>query len=763
MLLSASAFLAGTCLLLLSSSIPNTLWLVAAAAAAATMLRFGVLRYAAWIVLGYCWAAVHAGNRLEDSLPINLQGRDIQVRGTVRGLPEKLDHGTTRFYFTVTACLTESGWESARIPARLHWYRGARAMQSGETWQLRVRLKEPHGLFNPGAHDFERWLFSRGIRATGYVKKDAGNRRIAIPGGLSPHRLRQHIVEYLGSLDMPAENRALLRALTVGDRAGMTRQQWQVLQATGTSHLLAISGLHVGLVASLVFAFSGRLWAWSGAARWWPAPRFAALAAMLAALVYALLAGFQVPAQRALVMIWVWMLGIVINGRVCCWQVLGTALWIIILLDPLAGLGAGFWLSFGAVMLIFFLTSGRHGGGGRAKRLVTLQAGLIAGLTPLTWLWFQQASWMAFPANLLAIPWVGMLVVPLLLLAAVLLPGFPQFAGIVFQLAAVLITWLWRWLEWLADFPGTLWLAPAGGVAWIGWCAFGLLLLMLPRAFRTFPLAVLLMTPALLTTPDRPLKGDLWIHLLDVGQGLSVVLETSHHVLVYDTGPAFPSGYNTGAAVVAPFLRARGVRRITRLIVSHGDNDHRGGVRSLLQMIPATSIHSGDPAALDNIGAEQCQAGQHWLWDQVKFEYFSPAQPETGNNGSCVLRVTAGDGRSILLTGDIEKPVEQMLLNTPGTSLSADVLVAPHHGSLTSSTPAFIEHIRPQLVLFAVGYRNRFGFPKREVMRRYERTGAELMSTSEHGAISIRFEAGKPLEAASWRVEARRLWHSSAR
>jgi competence protein ComEC len=762
MLLSALAFLAGTCLLLLAAKIPNPVWLIAVATATLPIFRFGLLRYAAWIVLGYCWAAWQADSLLNKNLPVELAGRDVQVQGVVNSLPEQLHGGRTRFYFAVTAYRSPQGWQPIQIPARLTWYRGALAMQAGEKWQLRVRLKEPHGLSNPGGFDFERWLFSRGVRATGYVKKSPINRRSADSAGHSPDRLRQRIAEYLNSLDLPAESIALLRALTVGDRAGMTRPQWQVLQATGTTHLLAISGLHVGLVATLVFAFSRRAWAWSGAVRYWPAPRFAALAAMLAALGYALLAGFQVPARRALIMVWVWMLAILMDGRARPWQVLGAALWLILLLDPLAALGAGFWLSFGAVALIFFLTGDRHGRNGRIRRLLTLQAGLVSGLMPLTWLWFQQSSLMALPANLLAIPWVGILVVPLLLLAVVLLPGVTPVSQVLFHMAAWLLDTLWLWLDWLAGFPGALWSSPVVNPVWLWWCAFGVLVFMLPRAFRTAPLAIILLMPAFLGAPERPGKGDLWINLLDVGQGLSVVLVTSRHVIVYDAGPGFPSGYDTGSAVVAPFLMTRGFRKIDRLIVSHGDNDHRGGVVSLLQQLPAASIHSGDPAALESIGAEQCHAGQHWTWDQVNFAYLAPLQPETGNNGSCVLRVSASDGRSILLTGDIEKPVERILLNTQGIKLSADVLVAPHHGSLSSSTPAFLERVRPELVLFAVGYHNRFGFPSRKVRERYKSIGAELMNTADHGAISIRFDTGKPLKTGSWRAQTRRLWHSAA-
>ncbi len=761
MLFSALAFLAGTSLLLFSSYLPDPVWQMLLVLVSIFMLRFRVLRYLAWAVLGYCWAAWQAGDKLAVVLPADLQGQDIQIRGSVESLPEQLGRGETRFYFEINAYRLTQDWQPLQLPVRLHWYRGALPMRPGEQWQLRVRLKQPHGFANPGGFDYERWLFSQGIRATGYVKKSAANQRTASASGHRIDRLRLRLAKYLDSLERPGESIALLRALTLGDRSGMSKSQWQVLQVTGTSHLLAISGLHVGLVAALVFAFSRRVWAWSGAAYWWPSPRFAALAAMLAALAYALLAGFQVPAQRALIMIWVWMLAIIFNGRANPWQTLGTALWLILLLDPLAGLSAGFWLSFGAVTLIFYLGSNRHGQSGRIKQTFMLQAGLVAGLTPLLWLWFQQASWLALPANLIAIPWVGTLVVPLLLLGVALLPGLPELSNFLFLVASWLLDILWVGLEILADMPGMLWPSPTGSGLWLLVCTGGLLVLLLPRAFRAAPLAVILAMPALLHAPDRPGEGDLWVSLLDVGQGLSVVLETQQHLLVYDTGPAFRSGYDTGSGVVAPFLRTRGFRHIDRLIVSHGDNDHRGGVVSLLQQLPAASIHSGDPAALKIKDATQCMAGQHWQWDQVHFKYLAPLQVTTGNNGSCVLQVTAVDGRSILLTGDIEKQVERALLGRADINLAADVLIAPHHGSLSSSTSAFVERVHPAIVLFAVGYRNRFGFPKQDVTERYQRIGTYLMNTADQGAISIRFETGKSLKADSWRIDGRRFWHHS--
>lgn len=758
MLSSALAFLAGNGLLFSGQHLPDHMGILTLSSAAVVCLCLPRLRLVGLFVAGFCWAAWHTLQLSAVQLPPELEGRDLQVRGQVVGLPEQLSKEHTRLRLHITAYGTHGVWRDFALPVRLNWYRQAPDIHPGERWQLQVRLKAAHGYANPGGFDYQRWLFAHRIRATGYIRKSATNRclRHAPPWG--PQQLRYQLSHYLQQLTLDVHQRALLRALAIGDRAGMSPKQWQLLQHTGTTHLLAISGLHVGLVAGLVFFLVNKLWSWLGGARRWPAPRAAALAAMVAALLYALLAGFQVPAQRALIMVWVWMLSILLGVRGQPWQVWGLALWLVLLIEPLSVLTAGFWLSFSAVALILYLGRGRHGDAGRLRPLLALQLKLMVGLTPLVWLWFQQASWVAPLANLLAIPWVSFLVVPLLLLGLLLLPLSSTAADGLMTLAAQALDGLWAFLQWLDPGAPALWPAPA--LTTMSWVlgAIGLLLVLLPRGAGVRAVAVIMLVPTLTTAPERPAPGDLWLTLLDVGQGLAVVVETARHALVYDTGPAYPGGFDAGTAILIPFLRQRGYHRLDRLVISHGDNDHSGGGHSLLRRIPVYQVDSGEPQAVPWANATDCHHQPPWRWDGVQFNYLRTPAAASGNNASCVLKVTTADGRAVILPGDIEQPVERALVVHQADQLAAEVLIAPHHGSRSSSTPAFIRAVKPAWVLFATGYRNRFGFPKADVVARYRAAGAQGMDSATAGAIDVRIETGRELRLVGWRQRRARLW-----
>ena len=763
MLSFALAFLAGICTLFCCERLPGDAVLVAAALAVwpAWRWRHRVTCWPAPALAGFCWAAWHASQLLAVQLPVELESRNLEVRGQVTGVPERLSAERLRLPFLIEAWRQGDHWQHVTLPVRLDWYRDAEPMQAGERWQLQVRLKRPHSLANPGGFDYQRWLFAHAFRATGYIRPDPANARLAAPAAMPWQTLRTHLSAYFQQLDLPAPQRALLRALAVGDRAGLSRDQWQVLQRTGTSHLLAISGLHVGLVASLVFLLTELGWRRLGGARYWPAPRAAALVAMLAALLYALLSGFQVPAQRATLMIWMWMGAILAGAGAQPRQVLGLALLATLVHAPLAVLTAGFWLSYAAVALILYLCLGRHGRTARLQRTLHVQLGLVVCLTPLLWLWFQQAALAAPLANLVAIPWVSLLVVPPLLLAVVLLPLSLTLADGLLWLTGLSLQGLWRFLQWL-DFGGAAqWPVPPVGTAGLALFALGLLVLLLPAGSGVRALAPLLALPVFTAATPRPAPGDLWLTLLDVGQGLAVVLETHDHLLVYDTGPAWPGGFDSGSRVLVPFLHRRGYRRLDRLVVSHADSDHSGGAQALHRALPAASIHAGEPAAIDWAGAGDCRRSPGWQWDGVSFNYLLAEPALGGNNASCILKVTASDGRSVLLPGDIEHSVETALVAGQPERLKADVLVAPHHGSATSSGRRFIAAVEPEWVLFATGYRNRFGFPKPAVVERYRTAGAQLLDTAAAGAISVRIEAGHGLRVRGWRRQHPHLWHGA--
>jgi competence protein ComEC len=756
MLYSALAFLAGICACQYLPEMPfrGCWWLFAGIPL--VVIPVPLLRAAGMSCAGLLWACWQASQIAGAQLPLHLEGEDILVRGVVQGLPERLAGGRLRFGFLVDEISEQGQWQTFPLVARITWYRNKRVVQPGERWQLKVRLKRPRGFSNPGGFNYQRWLLAQGIQATGYVRGKTANRRLHQTGGQPVQGLRQELSAHIQQLDMSAPVRALLRALGVGDRSAMSTAQWQVLQATGTSHLLAISGLHVGMVAGLVFFIARLGWNLLGNPQRWPAPRVAAACSIIAALAYALLAGFQVPAQRALAMVSLWMLALMWTGRPSPWRVWSIALLAVLLLDPFAVADPGFWLSFAAVALICLLTLGRHGQTGRWRRLLTVQFGLLLGLAPLQWLWFQLLSISAPFANLIAIPWVGLLVVPVMLAGILLLPFATLIGDWLLGLSALSLSMLWWTLERLAGLPVNLWQSPAVSGGWMLLLMIGIVALLLPGAMRLAPVGIMLLLPVFWLQPERPARGDVWFTLLDVGQGLAAVVETRDHVLVYDSGPAFRSGFNTGDAVLVPYLVKRGYRHIDRLVISHADNDHIGGAHSLFERLDVFSIQSGEPGEINWARSKQCLAGQRWIWDQVQFEYLAPFVPGKGNNSSCVLRVETSAGRVLLLPGDIERSIEQQLVERQVHRLAADILVAPHHGSRTSSTQAFVNAVDPEYVLFPAGYRSRFGFPKPDVLARYLETGAQTLDTATDGAVQVHFEAGRDIEALGYRQHSRK-------
>ncbi len=750
MLYSALAILAGISVFLVFMPING--WPLAVPLLLLPAIPWRPSRFAGLAVVGFLWCGWQLDQRLAQDLPPRLENHDLQVEGTIRGLPETLADGRLRFRFEINCYQEATGCHTLPLTVRLNWYRQAPSLYAGERWRLRVRLKQPHGFANPGGFDYERWLLAAGIRATGYVRDKGDNQRIGRSSGYSVQAAREWLVTQLSQRLGSNSQTSLLRALGVGDRSQMSAQQWAVLRTTGTSHLLAISGLHVGLVASLIFMLVRRAWGWTGLCRYWPARHAAALASIAAALVYALLSGFQVPAQRALIMISVFMLSGFASQRLSPWHIWSQALLLVLLIDPLSALTPGFWLSFGAVAAILYLSVGYQGNMSKWYRIGRLQLLLPAALLPAGWVWFQQVSIVAPLANVLAIPWVGFLVVPPLLAGLACLPLWPSASGWLLAMAAASVQLLWQGLEWFAGWPGNLLYLSAITGSGLFRVVFGTVCLLASRALPVQLTGILLLAAVAFAPSPRPASGDVWMTVLDVGQGLSTVIQTRQHLLVFDTGPAFRSGFNTGEAVVVPYLHWLGYHFIDRLIISHADNDHAGGAAALLSAFSAGRVSGGEPETSGLPEVHPCRAGQHWVWDAVQFEILSPAdEHDTGNNASCVLLVTAQDGRSILLPGDIERRVERRLLQQVASKLPASVILAPHHGSRTSSSAGFVSAVNADLVIFSSGYLNRFGFPKADVSRRYQAIGGTLLNTAEEGSIQVRIEAGRPLEVTRYR------------
>lgn len=715
----------------------------------------------AFAIIGFVWALFRAEFILHNELEHELEGQTLHAIGRIVSLPE-VNTQRIRFEFAIDELRDSTG--NPRLSpgkARLNWYRTHEKPEPGQVWQLTVRLKRPHGFMNPGGFDYERWLFVKRIRATGYVVNNRNNLHTGEYHGQVMNRLRYRLRRQLAALMPDSKQLDLITALSLGDRSLIAPDRMNNLIRTGTSHLLAISGLHIGLVAMLIYALIRRLWsvAWR-LPLYLSSPRAAAGAAIVSACAYALLAGFTIPTQRALVMVCIFLLSLNTARRYPFSVVLFTALLAVLLLDPFAVMDPGFWLSFGAVGIITYGMGCRFGPQTAFWRWGRVQVLVAVGLVPLLLAWFQQFSLVGIPANLLAVPWVGLLVVPLILSGILIMPFSPVITDILLSFADRFLGLLWPFLELLADSRLAVWQLPSPS-AWLLLISLaGVLILLQPGGIPGRWLGIYWLLPLLFPSQPRPIEGSVWFTLLDVGQGLAAVIETRNHTLIYDTGARFSERFNAGDAVVVPFLMQRGVRKPDLLLISHGDNDHIGGSRAVLDAFPGTPVLTSVPSQLAGYTHRTCKQAQRWIWDGIRFSVLHPPDNGSfrGNNRSCVLRVTTGQ-HTLLITGDIEKQAELHLLQQYTDELSADVLVVPHHGSKTSSTPAFIRAVNPEWALIGAGYRNRFNLPNQDIILRYQQNDSMVLDTVRHGAINIRIrQPGVVVD--SYRQTARRFWHS---
>jgi competence protein ComEC len=762
MTLHALAFAAGAGLLQLQAALPGPWW---------ALLLFPLIVSLKWmravpalaLAAGFLWAALLAHQRMADWLAPALEGRDLRVVGVVASLPSPGER-SVGFEFDV-----EQSLDGERLPRRIQlaWYRSGQAedeaaplgamVHPGERWLFTVRLRRPHGSMNPYGFDYAAWLLERGIGATGYVRGRGTSERLGVRNDVldrveqAREAVRERFRSHLGYT--PAAG--ILTALAVGDQRAIAAQEWQLFARTGVTHLMSISGLHVTLVSGLFAWLVAALWRRSPAlALRLPARKAAAAAAIAGALAYTLLAGFAVPAQRTLYMVAVVAVALWCGRTTAPLRVLAVALALVVLLDPWAPLSPGLWLSFGAVLAIFYVGAGWSRPEPRLLQWSRVQWAITLGLAPAAVFLFGQVSVAGPLANALAIPLVSVVVTPLALAAAVL----P--VELLLDLAAWLVEWLLQFLEWCSALPAAVWAQHAPPPWALLLALAGVVWMLAPRGVPSRAAGLALLAPALLVAPPRPAEGEAWITTLDVGQGLAVLVRTSAHALLYDAGPAYGADADSGGRVVLPLLRASGIERLDAMVLSHEDMDHVGGALTILESLRveqvASSLAREHPLHALAPSANACGAGQAWSWDGVRFEMLHPMPGGARRNDrSCVLRVSAG-GRAILLAGDIERAAEAQLL-ARGAPLRSDVLVMPHHGSRTSSSAPFLQAVAPGWAIAAAGYRNRFGHPSAEVLERYRAAGARVLRTDLDGAVHVRL-GSSGVQVEPERERSRRYW-----
>jgi len=698
----------------------------------ACLLRFSVL------ILSFSWASLYLHQLLAWKLPQELEKKTLLLRGMVIDIPQDtLEY--VRFQFQLDSLNFTTLKKSSTIV--LNWYGPHPKLMAGQSWQLQASLKRPHGLANPGGLNYQINFLLNRLQAQGYVKPSIYNKLLTDDFCSAPlARIRQILLLKIEAALEHSPYLGFIQALTLGVKQHITQEQWQILRATGTNHLMAISGLHIGLVAGLCFSFAGFLWRRSEALTLkLPVKQAAAIMSFIGGLCYSLLAGFSIPTQRALIMLATMLTILFAKRKINVWQPLSLALILVIIINPLATFSMGFWLSFAAVAAILYGSAGRFNPKGVWWKYGQVQWAVTLGLLPLSLLLFGQVSLSALLANLIAIPWVSFTVVPIALLGVVIISPFPSLGGLLLKIAALDLQLIMFLLSHLASVKLFMWQQPLNN-PWIFFCAIvGVLLWLAPSGFPAKWLCIVWLLPLFCFKTPRPEKGELWLATLDVGQGLAVVIHTHSHVLIYDTGPKYGSATDAGAMVIVPYLLNQAISHVDTLIVSHGDNDHSGGVNSLLQQFKVKNFYTSVPQKFNSYSAMSCLAGQQWLWDGILFEILAPFEDSrfSGNNRSCVLRISIGK-KHILLTGDIEKKAERELVQSSKEKLVADILLAPHHGSATSSTPVFIDAVRPKYVIFSTGYLNRFGFPKPVVVNRYQQAGVRLINTAQCGRNLIR-------------------------
>ena len=785
--------------------LPPLLWVLAGSLLVVVLTGLSSLRQ--WLLpvalaccAGFCWSTWHNQQSLLQRLPLSAYGDDFLVSVRIASLPElrasKAQWGKLRndgssasdLRFTARVVAAQDAGEVLPEGSLLDltWYRVSHALvpelRAGSVWQLPLRLKRPRGSVNPHTFDYEGWQLQRGVYATGYVRLQDGQ-PLQLDDASGLPAFRHWLRERLLAAEVPRAD--LVVALLLGDRSALSDSDRDLLRKTGTAHLLAISGLHVGMVAGLFLLLGGLIGRSIGLITGVTHQSWAIAFAMAGALLYTLLAGAPLSAQRALVMTWVLLLGWHWRRRLNPALAFVLALSSVLTLQPLAFWAAGFWLSFLAVGALLLKFSGRssiqnEAVEGAARTLQRpriwlqqlLQSQWVVALALLlpSLFYFSGVSLSGLLLNLVAIPWMGLSILPSILLGVFL--GESGAGSLCLNIAGWQLQQLMELLAFSnGQFPGWKTLSPPSGLIGLLLFALGVSLLLLPRGLPGRRLGWLFLLPLLtrsVFTPTGEQEG-LQVTVMDVGQGLAVTVRTPRKQLLYDAGPESASGWSAGSEILLPYLVGEGVRSLDAAIVSHGDLDHAGGLRGLSAELPIQRLFApgklGDKLGWQHpIPNSHCLAGQLQSVGSLQIEWLWPQSDRVSgeeNDHSCVALIH-WHGVRLLLAGDISTAVEHQIAGGNPGFQPVDLLIAPHHGSRSSSSSRFIRWARPRSVVFSAGYRHHFGHPHSEVMSRYTRSGARLFNTAESGAVTFSWAKSDQLPLVTEARNSGRFWHRYA-
>ncbi len=756
----AAAACAGALAVQQLPALPGAAWLVPGAVLALLAFERRRLRWLCTGLLAFAWAATAAHRHLDDWLPAGKDRGDFAVRGWVDGFPSG---GAARRSFSFRVVSAADPAVPRRL--RLGWYGAPQALAPGATLALTVRLERPHGHLNPAGFDYERWLLTQGYGATGYVRAGRAVSDRHWRPARAWLRFRARLAAAIEAAAPSRSAAALLTALAIGERYGFTDAEWSSLQRSGTSHLVAISGMHVGLVATLVFLAVRWLWLrLPGAAHVYDLEA-AAAASAAAALGYAALAGFGVPTQRAVIMVTIALALLVSRRSVAAGNALAAAALAVLCRDPFAAASASFWMSFGAVALLLVLAGRRTLRVDRPGRWLrwrrraaaglSLQGAVSFGSIPLAALYFGRVSLAAPLANLVAIPAFSLVLVPLTLVGvlglAVGLPGAAALLGFAGRLADL----CWAFIHAAAALSAAALAVPPPAAWRMALAVAGIAAALPAHPLPGRRLAWVVLLPILLPRAVRPPRGAAEITMLDVGHGLAVVVATHAHRLLYDTGQRTP-GFDAGREIVLPVLALAPGAGLDRVVVSHADLDHAGGARAVLAAYPGVDVLEGPD--VKGLPGHVCARGQRWHWDGVAFEILHPPAgfPPLGNDSSCVLKITTAAG-AVLLDGDIEARAERMLARTG--EAAAAVVAVPHHGSATSSTRGFVAATHAKFALVSAAFPSRWNFPRPGVAARWRAEGARLRVTGRAGALTVELGAAG-IDVFGERERRKRYWRT---